>query len=100
MTMVLTDEQHTIVSHFTRHMPLGVRARYEAQVREMLKRNAIPNENSKREEGTIVVPFRHGDDEVMQATRVCIDVMWMMWSQARLRYQPPFGVEKACRCNE
>jgi len=73
MTMTLTDEQQTIASHFTQHMPLGVRARYEAKVCEML--NEFSSSGAE-------VPQRE-DDEAMQAPCACVDVMWSMWDEAR-----------------
>jgi hypothetical protein len=73
MTMALTDEAHEIVVHFTSHMPLDVRAMYETTVREMLKRTKFPNEKLEQCD----------DDEAMQATQACVNVMWMLWEQAR-----------------
>ena len=67
MTAAWTDEAHEIVSHFTSHMPHGVRARYETKVREMLTMSVSQGDH----------------DQVMQATKVCINVMWSMWDEAR-----------------
>jgi hypothetical protein len=86
--MVLTDQALEVVAHFTRHIPSGVREVYEAKVREMLKH---------RHEGHrsyIITPNEHEDDDVAQATCACVNVMWMLWSQARSEFQiAPVGLE-------
>jgi hypothetical protein len=82
MTVALTDEAREIVVHFTSHMPIDVRATYEAKVREMLKH---------RHDCHCAVTI---DDEAIRATHVCTTVMWMLWSQARSEFKiAPAGLE-------
>jgi len=69
MTIMLTDEQHTIVSHFVAHMPEAKRAVFEAQVSKALQH--------QHEDQAI-------DDQGQLAVVACVNAMWMLWSEARM----------------